>query len=301
MYKVRALDMPAHVRCWLSSFLSNRTQCTKCNTRTSGNLPVNLGVVQGSALGPVLFSTMVSDLNTISNTNELIKFADDMTLLVPETSETSIDDEFESIKDWATRNKMIIHFDKTKELVFRRPRPAKPILPPTLSGIERVTVAKLLGVYLKDNLSFSHHVDFIINQCSQRMFLLRALRNRGMSTTVLEVIFTAVVVSRIIYAASSWGGFVNASEQRRIDNVFQRCHKFKYCASATTFEKLLQRADRVLFRKVQNTEHCLSHLLPDIRATASTLRERGHPYVLPSCNSNLFKRSFINRALFNFI
>ena len=107
---------------------------------------INLGVIQGSVLGPVLFSVMVSDLKPISDQNDLIKFADDMTLLVPESSDTDISTEFQAIKRWATENKFIINLQKTKELIFRRPRPYKPIPPPILQGIERVTVAKLLGV-----------------------------------------------------------------------------------------------------------------------------------------------------------
>ena len=41
----------------------------------------NRGFVQGSGVGPTLFVILALDLNTLSGTNELIKFADDSTLL----------------------------------------------------------------------------------------------------------------------------------------------------------------------------------------------------------------------------
>ena len=64
-----------------------------------------------------------SDLTTLSSQNIIIKYADDVNLLVPELSDVDADDEFNHIKDWASRNKMILNFVKTKELVFHRPNP----------------------------------------------------------------------------------------------------------------------------------------------------------------------------------
>jgi hypothetical protein len=244
---------------------------------------------------------MVSDLKTISKENDLIKFADDTTLLVPENSDIGINDEFNSIKVWAFENKMTINLLKTKEIVFHRPRPARPILPPCLTGIERVVVAKLLGVYLQVNFSFSEHVDFILRQCWQRMYLLRLLRNRGLPAAALEVVFFAFIVSRMIYAMSSWGGFVKAAEEQRLNKILLNSKKYGFCKNVSSFGSLLERADFVLFRKAQNPTHCLYHLLPAIRSSAANLRNRGHPLMLPTCRYELFKHSFITRSLFNFM
>jgi hypothetical protein len=301
LHKLSLLDISNNIKCWISNFLSERCQQTRCNGNLSLSKPVNLGVVQGSALGPLLFTLMVSDLKTLSTVNELVKFADDTTLLVPELTDTDISEEFNCIKLWAAENKMIINLLKTKEIVFHRPRPAKPILPPCLTDIERVTVAKLLGVYLKGNFSFSEHVDFIIRQCRQRMYLLRLLRNRGLPAAPLEAVFTAIVLSRILYAVSAWGGFVNASEEQRLNKILCKSKSYGYCKNASSFDVLLERADTVLFSKAQNTGHCLQHLLPAVRSSTAVLRNRGHPLVLPTCKYELYKRSFLTRCLFKYI
>ena len=301
LHKVCMLDVPSNVKSWLANFLSNRTQVVKCNGLLSESLPVNLGVIQGSAVGPALFTVMVADLRPVSDENDLVKYADDMTLIVSENSDTDIATEFNAIKAWATANKLIINFAKTKEIVFHRPRPAKPLLPPPLTGIERVTVAKLLGVKLSANFCFSAHIDFIISQCSQRMFLLRSLRNRGLSTAQLEILFSALILSRILYAICSWGGFASMTDQKRVDAVLAKCRRYGYCIKLSTFELLLSHADQILFRKVQAPSHCLFKMLPCVRTSAYVLRERGHPFVLPTCNRELFMYSFINRSLFKFI
>jgi hypothetical protein len=245
---------------------------------------------------------MIADLKPVSHMNSLVKFADDLTLLVPENSDTELGDEFDSIKDWAARNKMIINFTKTKEIVFRRPKPARPILPPCLAGIERVIVAKLLGVFLNDTLSFNEHVSFIITQCSQRFYLLRSLRNRGLPAVQLEAIFSALILSRIIYAMSAWCGFVSAAGRRRIDTVLLKGVKYGYTRKSSNVESLLLHGDHILFKKAQCPSHCLFKMLPSIRAAAATLRDRGHPYVLPLCKHTQYKNSFIIRSpLFQFV
>jgi hypothetical protein len=297
--KLDALDVPKCIKVWIASFLSERYQMVACDGDLSSVLPVNRGIVQGSALGPTLFTIMVSDLRPISSDNDLIKFADDLTLIAPEFTDTDISDEMNAISAWAVTNKLAINYTKTKEVVFHRPKPSRVILPPPLTGIERVFMAKLLGVTLTSSFSYAEHVDSIVKQCNQRSFLLRTLRRRGLNAKVLEAIFNALIVSRILYAISAWGGFVTAADKGRLNALLLKCKKFGYCDTITTFEQLLMTADRKLFRKTQSASHCLHHMLPAIRNTSYALRERGHPFTLPHCTHSLFKRSFFTRMLFD--
>jgi len=43
-------------------------------------------IVQGSGIGPTLYVVMKSDLHALSQLNDLYKYADDTTLLVPQLS-----------------------------------------------------------------------------------------------------------------------------------------------------------------------------------------------------------------------
>ena len=217
------------------------------------------------------------------------------------TPDVEISAEFESVKCWANENKMIINLLKTKELVFHRPKSSKTILPPCLTSIERISVAKLLGVFIDSQFRFSEHINFILRQCSQRMFTLRTLQRRGLNTAALEAVFNYIVLSRVLYAVSAWGGFVNAVDRSRVDKLLARAKSYKYCGSLHCFDTLLERADSVLFRKAQSSGHCLNSILPAVRLCTMTLRERGHPYTLPICKNELFKKSFINRSLFKFL
>jgi len=95
----------------------------------------------------MLFVILAFDLNTLYGTNELTKYADDSTLLVPEDSDTELEIEFKNIIDWANSNSMVINLAKPKEIIFYNPRARPKSLPPAISTVEQVTSAKPLGIY----------------------------------------------------------------------------------------------------------------------------------------------------------
>ena len=120
---------------------------------------------------------MASDLHSISEMNLLFNYADDTNLLVPENTDVELADEFCHVREWADRNRMVINLDKTKEIVLHRPHPSRLSLPELLEGIEQVQSVKLLGVVFQSTFSFVDHVDCILKICSQRIFLLKQLRD----------------------------------------------------------------------------------------------------------------------------
>jgi hypothetical protein len=161
--KLRDFNLPCNIYNWVVSFLNCREQFVSINGAVSDICRINKGVVQGSGLGPILFSLMVSDLKPISLINIMCKYADDTNLLSPENSDTSIEEEFSHICKWATDNKMILNCQKTKEIVFHRPNPRLLILPSKMVSIERVDSAKLLGITINGNLKFDDHVKTLLS------------------------------------------------------------------------------------------------------------------------------------------
>jgi len=82
--KLSQLNIPPCILHWISCFLTGRTQQVKYATKLSAFQPINMGIVQGSGLGPIIYIVMESDLKNISKINILFKYADDNNLLVPE-------------------------------------------------------------------------------------------------------------------------------------------------------------------------------------------------------------------------
>ena len=118
-----------------------------------------LGIVQGSGIGPTLYLVMKSDLCTISELNDIFKYADDTTVLVPEHTDVYLNSEFNHIKQWAATNGLIINSNKTKEVVFRQ-RVSCFHLPAAID-IEQVDCCKLLGVMFQKNCKMDSHAQYI--------------------------------------------------------------------------------------------------------------------------------------------
>ena len=73
--------------------------------------------------------------------------------------------------------------------------------PPVLGGISRVTSVKILGVTITNKLSVSDHVRHVI--VSLTLHALRVLRCHGMNDAALKTVYQAVVISRLLDAASA--------------------------------------------------------------------------------------------------
>jgi len=76
--------------------------------------------------------------------------------------------------------KMIINFQKIKELVFLHPNPRNIVYPSSVEITEQIKVAKLLAVFIQSNFCCEEHVKYILTVCSQCLYLLKLLRAKGL-------------------------------------------------------------------------------------------------------------------------
>jgi hypothetical protein len=194
--KMIGLNLPASIKNRIINFFTGRSQITKVFDELSFSRRINRSIVQGSGIGPCMYVLMESDLRALSESNILFKFADDTNLLVPENCEVSLQDEFAHVQDWASQNKMIINFAKTKEIVFRRPHPSRFYVLPSFSHIELVNDAKLLGIIFSSSLSFEKHLNYVLACCSKRFYLLKSLCDGGMPISKLNDIFVIIMLVR---------------------------------------------------------------------------------------------------------
>jgi len=214
---------------WIIAFLTGRSQvCKTSDGRFSEPQPITSSTVQGSGIGPTLWLIMESDLHPLSDANVIFKYADDTNLLVPQNTDCTLADEFSHIKRWADTNGLIMNFDKTKELVLHCPHVTRYNLPQSLAGTEQVLTVRLLGAIFQSSLSFSAHVDYILNVCSQRIFLLKQLRAQGMPLEQLHTVFQAIILQCLAYALPAWGPFLSVDLKHKIDRFLKRSYSYSF-------------------------------------------------------------------------
>ena len=79
--KLRSLGLNTSLCNWSLDFLTGHPQVVRVGNNTSTMLILNTGVTQGSVLSPLLYSLFTHDCMDRHDSNTVIKFADDTTVL----------------------------------------------------------------------------------------------------------------------------------------------------------------------------------------------------------------------------
>lgn len=206
-FKLDSLNLDANVLSWIKCFLSNRFQYVSANGHDSSFASVTSGVPQGSVLGPLLFLIYINDLPTqVSSTIKL--FADDCVIyriISNSCDRTALQTDLDSISRWCSDWLMKLNINKCKSMrVSRVPYSTNPA-DYTLNNtpLTAVTSYKYLGVIIAQNLSWTLHVNYIINNANRMLGFLRRNFSRA-NTTVKLTLYKTLVRPKLEYACSIW-------------------------------------------------------------------------------------------------
>ena len=170
------------------SYLSNRKQYTEIEDTTSTILHIQVGVPQGSILGPILFIIYVNDLPQCSNKFDFIMYADDTTLSSTidsfsdinsnASADSLINAEIGKVIEWLKINKLSLNKNKSKYMTFHMPKKQIQHLTLKIDGIniEKVEEFNFLGLTMDTNLKWKKHTDKISNKCSKITGVLNRLK-----------------------------------------------------------------------------------------------------------------------------
>jgi Reverse transcriptase (RNA-dependent DNA polymerase) len=107
---------------WFQSYLKNRQQKVDINGKLSNESIINISVLQGTILGPILFLCYINDIFYATSLSMYL-FADDSTGLAEHKNLTDlcnfINIELKKLANWFTCNKMAVNISKTKYIIFR--------------------------------------------------------------------------------------------------------------------------------------------------------------------------------------
>jgi hypothetical protein len=84
---LKSTNLNPYIIIWLINFISCWKQRVAVDGTAANFVNINRGVPQGTVLGPFLFSLMVNDIEVkYPQTNNMVKFTDDLTVRIPVTS-----------------------------------------------------------------------------------------------------------------------------------------------------------------------------------------------------------------------
>jgi len=211
---------------WFQSYLSSRSQYVSLGEEESDQLPIRLGVPQGSILGPLLFIIYLNDISLVTN-NKLFLFADDTVLLASDSDINSlvsnINREFKKICDFFRQYKLSLNPKKTQYIIFSNSplihqTPTSVVIDNNNPGeqkaenifeIKRITpndecpVYKYLGIHLDPSLTFKYHIQKILSKLSRALYILRTVKN-FLPINSLITLYYSLFHCHIIYGNEIW-------------------------------------------------------------------------------------------------
>ena len=192
---------------WFSSYLSSRSQYVQCGKSKSNEAMVQLGVPQGSTLGPLLFIIYINDLYMCTSL-DLVHYADDTTVFAshPDIHELvrMITVELEKIKTWLQSNRLSLNISKTFYTVFGSNSTPIPSLYIGAEPLECVCEVKFLGITIDTSLTFKGHINEIISKIDKTIGILYKYK-RHVPQSVLKSIYFSLIWSQMVYGVVAWG------------------------------------------------------------------------------------------------
>ena len=224
--KLRHLGINGTALKWFKSYLSNRTQRVDINGNLSDLKNLDISVLQGTILGPILFLCFINDLPLSTNLLAFM-FADDtsctaaganLPLLIQH-----VNIELQKLANWFRANKMAVNISKTKFIIFHgkgkkvdlnglnisfnQNEIGKPEDPLLITPLERIfnehpniesRTYKLLGVQLDETLSFKTHIETTSKKISKSIYCISRAKNL-LSNKSLKSLYFALVHPHLLY------------------------------------------------------------------------------------------------------
>lgn len=204
--KLASYNLGYHSIKLLKSYLDSRCQIVKYGGKSSEEGDLNIGVPQGSILGPILFLIYINDLPMINTGAGITIFADDTTLsFTDNTLEGSLNGSMiaqAEAEQWFSANRLLLNKEKSKKIVFS--------LRAVNNCNDCVTETGFLGVTLDANLQWEPHINEVAKKLARGLYAIRSLSN-CVSLVLLKTAYYSIFHSHISYAILAWGHSSGAS------------------------------------------------------------------------------------------
>uniref|UniRef100_A0A8C1TE37 Reverse transcriptase domain-containing protein n=1 Tax=Cyprinus carpio TaxID=7962 RepID=A0A8C1TE37_CYPCA len=220
--KLLLLGLDSGVCMWIMNFLTEHQQTVRVGSLTSKTVTVSTGTPQGCVLSPLLFTLLTYDCTASFNSNHVIKFADDTTVV------GLITDNDEKLTALCTTHNLALNTNKTKEIVIDFRRVSKHHhLPLTInsSEVKRVKSTKFLGIHLTNKLTTRENTSAVIKKAQQRLHCLRRLKKVELPIPAMTLFYRGTVESLLTYCISYWFCSCTVEERHNLSRIVRTAEK----------------------------------------------------------------------------
>ena len=152
---------------WICDFLQNRLQCVRFNNTLSDDLQLTAGVPQGTKLGPIGFQVLINDAAANAQ-SQYWKYVDDLTFSenTGGDDQGNLQDDLQHFSELASNNGLNLNAKKCQalEVKFSNASPHGADLSIGSDKLEYVEKAKILGLWIQNDLKWQTQVDVMIKK-----------------------------------------------------------------------------------------------------------------------------------------
>ena len=221
---------------WFRNYLKDRKQLVQIPSGEQSELKtVNLGVPQGSVLGPLLFLLYMNDLAFCVPEFHTILFADDTSLSLAGQNYDELLCHFnqllEKVTEWLRVNLLSLNVSKTKYMLFKNQREKIDHGKVFMNNNEVLRIGKglnqetykYLGVLIGEDLTFSEHINRIKGKLVSASFMLNQSKSFLPFKARLQV-YRSLFESHLNYASIVWS--VNQNAVAKLGAVQQKALRY---------------------------------------------------------------------------
>ena len=220
-------------------YLRNRKHFVKIGNSVSDMMTSNIGVPQGSILGPILFLIYINDLPQACNLAKPIIFADDTTLVISNKDNNNLinnlNHELNEVFSWCQSNRLTVNTNKTEILLFSNRNFPPNHLEIMLNDeiLNFIECSKLLGVFIDEKLSFKSHVKHVISKISKNTGILYQIRDFLNIESRINFYY-AFIYPYLSYNVTLWGNIDKTTlqpliiQQKRAIRTLCKKSKFEH-------------------------------------------------------------------------
>lgn len=235
---------------WYREYLRERKYVVNITDVESEEIDLESGVPQGSFLGPLLFIIVMNSLFDNVTDCEVFMYADDVFLLLSDKCLKKLYERaqkvFNSVQAWSHDNGLTLNAKKTQCMIIqdeRKREKGEGILivhdneclhdlsrTETVCSctrrIERVKVAKYLGIYLDEFFTWKEQVEHVrgkLRACLAGMVRL----GRRADNRIKKLVYMALGDSHLNYGITAWGN-CSITERKKLTTIQSKILRYMY-------------------------------------------------------------------------
>lgn len=306
LYKLQQLNIDSSLLMWIECFLTHRSQFVSANGHNSLPGQVHSGVPQGSVLGPLLFLIYINDLPSLVKSNVHL-FADDCVIfreVLTDYDTNTLQSDLNVVANWCNSWRMELNINKCKTMRVSRINNTSFCYYLNDTPLEAVDSYKYLGVHITSNLTWSLHIQNIINNANRMLgYLRRNFYNAPLELKLL--LFKTLIRSKLEYATTVWDphheNLINALEMVQNNSVRFILSNYSRGSSITAMKSIIglpslssrRKVSRLtLFHKLYHHVSLRNELIPRPVYFSSRIDHRHKVGFHPS-NTKAFYQSFV--------